>query len=278
MEAFNAHDTTFKIAISNMELHKKLLPGDPAWSKFNASFENMDMTIPDLTNAVYFGRAITTHHSNHWRVTQNYLCGQHIGLDFDAGDESSSLKLLEKDSFIARYAAFAHTTMSHKPEFPRARVLFVLDVRLCRRKITPWLRLRFCGYSERPIANARMRYVFSTVRLDAIFHTLPMFCPWMLVKHLIMQYLETGASEKRRTVRSDYRPPASQQDVADALKVIDPWGIDYDEWVSVLMAIHSQFGEAGFSLAEHWADGSRTRWPKMEKAFTSLETGPSAGR
>jgi hypothetical protein len=43
--------------------------------------------------------------------------------------------------------------------------------------------------------------------------------------------------------------------------------VDYDEWVSVLMAIHSQFGDDGYSLAEMWADGKQGEIDQKWKSF-----------
>src|SRR3990172_298517 len=125
---------TYKIAISNFKLDSKLIPGDPRWSAFNSSFQNLDLESEHILDAIYKGRAVTTHHSNGWRATQNYLCGQHIGLDFDSGDEKSSLSYLSKDKFISKYASFIHTTISHTDEHPRARVMFLLDTPILQAK------------------------------------------------------------------------------------------------------------------------------------------------
>jgi hypothetical protein len=96
------------------------------------------------------------------------------------------------------------------------------------------------------------------------------------VKHLIKKYRETGEKQKRQADRKDYLPPASQQDVADALRSIPPWQVDYDEWVAVLMAVHSEFGDAGLALAENWAAGKDGEVAQKWRSFD--QAGNEAGR
>lgn len=246
---------TFKIAVSSMKLDHKLLPGDPIWRDFNASFRNVDLETSDILDVVYHGRAITTHHSNNWRATQNYLCGQHIGLDFDSEDKNSSLPFLAKDKFISKYAAFIHTTISHKEDRPRARVIFLLDTPIMQAKnyaMAASALLWVFGTADRQCKDA-VRFFYGAPACE--FEYINQVLPLETIKKLIQEYTDTGAGEKKRAVRPDYLPPATQQETAEALKMIDPWKIEYDEWVSILMAIHSQFGEAGFQLAENWAGG-----------------------
>jgi hypothetical protein len=99
--------------------------------------------------------------------------------------------------------------------------------------------------------------------------------PLEVLKKLIAQYQDTGAVEKRRSLRKDYAAPATQQEVADALKLIPPWQIEYDEWVSVLMAIHAEFGDAGYALAENWGDGKQGEIEHKWSSFKQL--GNTAG-
>src|SRR5574343_1317630 len=116
-----------KIAVSRYALGGKIPPLDPFWPKFNASFDNLILDTEHLMQAIYNGQSITTSHKNKWRTSINYMLGQHIWLDFDAGDKSSSIETLVKDKFIAQYAAFVYTTVSHTTEQPRARAIFLLD-------------------------------------------------------------------------------------------------------------------------------------------------------
>lgn len=78
---------THRVAISSWALDHKIPPGSPDWRGFNASFVNRDVTAFDLARQVYDGHAFTTWHKDNWRTTANFVCGQHIGLDFDNGDQ-----------------------------------------------------------------------------------------------------------------------------------------------------------------------------------------------
>lgn len=246
---------TYKIAVSRYPLKAKIPPGDPIWPRFNASFDNLDLNMDDTAETIYRGQAITTHHKNNWRTSENYLCGQHIGLDMDTEDKRSTIPELLKDKFISKYAALIHTTISHKPEAPRARVIFLLDIPIMQAKnytMAATALLWLFGTADRQCKDAvRFFYGSPNCEMEYLGNLLPL----EMVKEVIKKFQESGTNQKRNTERKDYAAPATQQEVSEALKLIPPWQVDYDEWVQILMGLHSEFGEAGYSLAENWADG-----------------------
>ena len=88
------------------------------------------------------------------------------------------------------------------------------------------------------------------------------------VKQIISQYQATGEVVKQAHVKHrNYTPTADQQEVADALKTIKPWSIDYDDWLKILMAIHHAYGDMGLTLAEQWADGVDGEVKRKWKSF-----------
>lgn len=259
---------TYKIAVSNFKTSNKLLPGDSRWAAFNSSFQNLDLESTNIMQAIYDGCSITTQHKNHWRKGENYLCGQHIGMDFDTEDERSTINYLIRDKFIERYAAFIHTTRSHTIENPRARVVFLTDSPIMQPRnytLAVQALLWIFGAADRQCKDA-VRFFYGSPGCE--FEYLSNVLPIDMVKKMITNYLETGAQERRKTVRS-FSAPANQQDVSEALRLIDPWKIEYDEWLAILMAIHSEFGEAGLELAENWADGKpdeiRLKWRSFKQ-------------
>lgn len=260
----------YKIAVSNMTITKKLDPGAPEWHAFNGSFDNVELDTLDIAGVVYRGKSITTQHKNNWRSGENYLCGQHLGLDFDNGDASSSLDTLKTDKFISKYGAFLYSTMSHTDEAPRSRAIFLLDRPIMQAKnytLAASALLWMFGTADRKCKDAvRFFYGSQFCQMEIIENVLPL----EVVQHLIANYLETGATEKKKSVRSDYHAPANMQEVESALKSIPPWQIDYDEWVSVLMAIHSAFGDAGYDLAQAWGDGKGN---EIELKWRSFKAG-----
>jgi len=267
---------TTKIAISNMRLDAKLAHGDPLWGKFNGSFINAEIPATRLLDTIYTGHAITTQHSQQWRKAENYLCGQHLALDFDTGDKSSTMAHLMDEKFIERYATLIHTTMSHTPEHPRSRVVFLLDVAITQAKnytLAATALLWLFGAADRQCKDAA-RFFYGSP--DCEFEFLDNVLPLEIVKKLIINYQETGRTAKRRANRSAYHAPASQLEVSEALRKIPAWGIEYDQWVSVLMALHSQFGEDGYSLAEQWADGKPGEVEQKWRSFDANGNGAGA--
>jgi len=43
--------------------------------------------------------------------------------------------------------------------------------------------------------------------------------------------------------------------VAEALQHVDPWALDYDQWISVLAALKHDYGDDALDLAVHWGQG-----------------------
>ena len=267
--------TAYKIAVSRIKLDRKIPHGSDLWPKFNASFENLEIEPPYIMQAIYDGQATTTWHKNNWRAGENYLCGQYIGLDFDAGDRTSAIETLVKDKFILKYGAFVYTTMSHTPGCPRARVIFLLDQPIMQAKnytLAASALLWLFGTADRQCKDA-VRFFYGSPKCE--FEYIDQVLPLEVVKKLIADYQATGQTEKRRAEHKDFHAPASQQEVADALRFIPAWGIAYDQWVEVLMGLHSEFGDAGLSLAENWADGKQGEVAQKWRSFK--QSGNTAG-
>ena len=116
----------YRIAFNRMALHAKLPQGDPRWGEFNDSFDNLTFDTVTIADHIYRGYAFTTWMSGR-RSIENFICGQHIAVDMDTGDERSTLAALASHLLVRMYGGILYTTPSHTPEAPRARVLFFLD-------------------------------------------------------------------------------------------------------------------------------------------------------
>lgn len=259
-------DPTYRMAFTQHAWPQKLEHGDPRWPTFNADFCNRELEVLDIANAIYNGHAYTTWHRNHWREGENYLTGQHLALDFDTEDQRSTLGALAKDPFIAKYAGLIYTTPSHKPEAPRARVLFLLDTPICQAKnytLASMALLWLYGTADRKCKDpCRFFYGSTNCEVEYLDHVLPL----VKVRQVIDQYQASGALAKK--VNSQPRPTsADQAEVAAALAKVPAWGIDYDEWVTVLMALHAAFGDAALPLAESWAQGAPNEVERKWKSF-----------
>lgn len=253
-----------KMSFSTMAPEHKIGQGDPIWSAFNASFVNQELELIDIANQIYLGHPFTTWHKNNWRNNTNFQLGGHIALDFDSEDTRSTLATLKTDFFIAKYAALIYTTPSHTVATPRARVLFLLDQPIQQAanytssvSALLWL----FGTADRQCKDAcRFFYGSHHCEVEWLDNVLPL----EKVKQIIHQYKATGDVVKRAHEIRSYTPTADQQEVAAALKTIQPWSIDYDEWLKILMAIHQSFGDSALPLAEQWASGAdgevRRKW------------------
>ena len=262
---------TTKIAFSSMALDHKIPAGDPMWSAFNASFNNMDLDQIEIINLIYQGHPFTTWHKDNWRHSKNYELGMHIGIDFDTEDKRSTLAHLSSDKFVQRYGSAVYTTPSHTPEAPRARVLFLLDTPIYQPQnytLAVSALLWLFGSADRQCKDPA-RFFYGSVSCDV--EILDQVLPLAVIQNLIKQYQATGAGAKRRQeANANYTAPTDQERVAAALKHIPAMGIDYDQWLAVLMGIHAEYGDNGLSLAESWAQGTPH---EVERKFKSFSKG-----
>lgn len=267
---------TYKIAFSSMAFDGKIPHGDPLWQEFNGSFENFDIDSLEIANFIYMGHPFTTWHKNKWRHSKNYELGQHLAIDFDTEDERSTLAHLAKDKFVQKYAHLIYTTPSHTPATPRARVLFTLDTPIYQAKnyaLAASALLWLFGAADRQCKDAcRFFYGSKNAEIEYLANELPLD----VIKTLIKQYQVSGQVAKNTHERKNYTAPTDQKDVAEALRKIPPWGIEYDQWVSILMAIHHEFGDNGLGLAESWADGKPEEVRRKWRSFN--ENGNTSGK
>lgn len=263
----------YKIAFSTMEMANKIPQGDPVWGQFNASFVNRELELLDIANEIYTAHPFTTWHKNNWRESGNFLLGGHIGLDFDTGDERSSLQYLAKDDFIRRYAALIYTTPSHTTDKPKSRALFCLDAPILQGQnyttavmALMWLFGGLTTPDRKCKDPCRFFYGSRSCAVEWIDNVLPLD----LVKYLIEQYNLSGQEQKQTVIQKDYRPStATEEEIVSAVQAIPAWGIDYDEWLHILMGIHHQLGDTGLHIADAWAQGADGEVQKLWRYFKS---------
>lgn len=272
-----AFTTPYKVAFGPV-LQGKLPPGDPGWPAFNGSFRNVEAPQIEIMDALWTGHPITTWHKDHWRKGENYILGQHLGLDFDTKDEQSTIPHLLQDSFIRRYAAMVYTTPSHTPAEPRARVIFLLDTPIHQPENYKRASLALLWIFGAADAKCKdpVRFFYGgkpgACEMEWIGNELPL----AKIKDLIESYESTGKRERKRQQGAFDSAPVDQARIADALRHVSPWAIDYEEWVSVLMAIHAELGDGGLGLAESWGDGREGEVLRKWRSFKP--GGNSAGK
>ncbi len=240
-----------KIAFSSMELPGKIPPGSPIWKEFNASFENMEIDAPTISFLIDEGRAFTTWHGNNWRDSDNFICGQHIGLDFD----SSGIDTVLRDPFIQKYASILYATPSSTPENPRCRALFLLDTPIMQAanygRAAAALIWLFGETADRQCKDA-VRFFYGSLasmptRLDNIL-------PLTVLRQTIANH---EAALALKPVRPPSKFAATTPDAIEAEKLIarisPARADDYEEWVNIGMALQAGIGDQGLSLWDQWS-------------------------
>ena len=249
--------TEYKVAIGPA-LETKIPAGDPYWREFNASFHNLSLEAIDIAAALYEGCPITAWHKNNWRRGDNYLLGQHIGLDFDTEDKRSTIMQLQREPLTAKYGSIVYTTPSHTPDSPRARVIFLLDTPIQQATnyaLASNALLWVFGNADRQCKDPA-RFFYGGKPGACEMEYLDNELPLDVIKDMIQRYQSTGNRERRRVNTQYQAGNAEEAEVLDALKHVDPWSIAYDDWLAVLLAIHSEFpGPNGLHMAESWASG-----------------------
>lgn len=216
--------TVYKIAFSDMQLDGKIAPGDDRWRRFNASFKNEELIQADIAWLIRKGHAFTTWHRNQWRESANYQIGQHIGLDFDAGDITSSIVQLLNDKFVAQYAAMVYSTPSSTAEAPKSRVLFVLDTPIHQAKnyvLAVRAMLWLFGTADVKCKDP-CRFFYGSLNCEMAFRNRVL--PLAKLQEIIRQYQATGA-EAKQAHSAEPRPAQTQDEKfdGDAARLIRYW-------------------------------------------------------
>lgn len=247
----------YRIAFSSLELGAKLPPGDPRWKTFNSSFENLEASAIAIGWMIDEGRAFTSWHDHSWRTSDNFLCGQHLGIDFDTRSVDDALA----DPFVDRYAALVYATPSSTPESPRSRALFLLDAPIMQTsnyvRAATALIWSFGGAADRQCKDAA-RFFYGSLACIPTRRDLEL--PLSVVKQLIVQWeaAQQIAAAQQHAPARPYTPRTP--DAADAQKLlarISPKRADdYGDWITVGMALRS-LDDEGLRLWDDWSRRSQ---------------------
>lgn len=271
----------YKIAINKMKLAGKLPEGDRRWPEFNDSFENLELDIEDIANAIYCGQAYCPH-VNGRRNTDNFVCAQYIAVDLETHDERSSMKYLANMELVKVYGGLIYNTPSHTEADPRSRVLFFLDQPLTTapayKSAIEFIYTLFPGSDTNCIKASGFFYGSKDCKFEWIDNVFPLA---HLRRYYARYHKEVKPVSPPQPVRSAPAvsvplPQDEAQKVQDALRRIDPMRISYQEWVNVLMALHRELGDSGLSLAEQWAQGKPGEVGKKWKSFKNSGNGSGA--
>ena len=267
----------YKIAINRMKLDGKLPKGDSRWEEFNTSFQNVELSMIDIANAIYCGHSYTAWHNGR-RDTANFVSSQFIAVDMDTEDERSTIAYLAAMEFVRVYASFIYSTPSSTPEKPRSRVIFLLDEPITSaaayKAAINFVYSLFPGSDPNCIKASGFFYGSKDCQLEILDNVLP-------VVHLRSYYQRWIKTQPKQAATPPEKPAepvvypehlktvtpsgkTQEEELKDALDKINPWSISYTDWVRVLMALHHDLGDAGLPIAEQWGQGKeneiRGKW------------------
>lgn len=143
----------FQVSINRLWPGEKLAIGDRRWARFNGAFKKETHTCESLLAEIRKGHSFCCilggcdldhcgvrwccpHRKNDpdhcgrpvgYRNASHFVSAQTLELDFDQGNEMSSIPYLLTDPFIAEYASFMYSTLGSSPQTPKTRVVFVLE-------------------------------------------------------------------------------------------------------------------------------------------------------
>lgn len=270
----------YRISINRMATGK-LPKGDPRWHEFTNSFVNRELELLEIANAIYTGHAYCPWQRSVGRSSENFLCAQHIAIDMDTKDERSAIATLSQHPFVRMYGALIHTSPSHTPELPKARVIFFLD-RYIESALgyTAAVEFMMAQFDDPdPVCKDPSRFFYGANNCDIWFQEGEL--PIAHLRRYFKQWERTRPKapaktdgkiinlQQKRDERTDKDTRDELEKVGDALRKIDPWSIDYNRWIGILAALKREFGDRALTLAEEWAQGQpgevRREWEKHLK-------------
>ncbi|MBI4299113.1 MAG: AAA family ATPase [Chloroflexi bacterium] len=192
--------TGVKLSVSINRLYpgQKLVPGDKRWDRFNGDFNTEEHTPESLFEEVAKNGNAFCCALKGYRKTENFVSAQTLGLDFDKG--AVSLEALLGDSFIVTYASFIYSTLSHTPEHPRWRVVFVLTEAIANAETYRKAQTAFLakyGTTDQSIKDPA-RLLFGSNPTNGVWHYLGNLLPMAEVLELVSEY-----EDKRRVLERE---------------------------------------------------------------------------
>jgi hypothetical protein len=276
----------YKIAINRMKLDGKLPKGDSRWEEFNTSFQNVELEMIDIANAIYCGHSYTAWHNGR-RNTENFVCAQFIAVDMDTEDERSTIAYLANMEFVKVYGAFIYSTPSSTAATPRSRVIFLLDEPITNadayKTAINFVYSLFPGSDPNCVKASGFFYGSKDCQIEIINNVLPVchmrayYQRWLKTQPKPAPIVATKSVEPvvyPQTAKTTTTTGKTQeQEVRDALNKINPWQISYTDWVKVLMALHHEYGDAGLPIAEQWGQGKDNEIKAKWRSFKANGNG-----
>lgn len=267
-----------QVSLSRLRLHAKPERKSPFWERFTTEYDVVDTNPYELLLAVGQGHSFGPAMQGR-RKQENFISGQHLGLDFDG---VAPLEGLLEDVFIQSYAGLIYPTLSWSPTDPRYRVVFFLDAPICTARGYAYALnvLHRLFHQADPACNDISRMLFGNGRIDTedlwercyiSEAVLPLHDLRLIAKRFL----------QRERKRQRYHPPVQRHDVPPIdevfgwLKGIDPYAMPYEDWQRLGSAIGHTYGELAYSRFKQWSDSTALpgkyplTWAKWKSLMSS---------
>lgn len=283
---------TFKVAINRQRFVEK--PEQPNWETLNTSFVNAEVDIMRFVNAIFRGHPFCP-----WvdgkRHVDNFILGQHIGIDIDTGDQRAEIDKLAQHPLVTAYGAIIYETPSSTPQAPRARVIFILDQPITdadgyKAAIQVVTEL-FEGADLACVDAVRFFYGNGKLRemgkVDGVwFHPEACLPLTELRRFARIRNEKLRHESERKQAQWVQRAPAANgnappntdqmtlNELRDRLDTVDPYAMGYETWLKMVAAIRHVYGDAAFDMVKRWSDTPGEK-PLTESKWNSLRDGHS---
>lgn len=114
---------TLKVAVNRRIINKIDKKDKALFGVLNRSFENEELTLAELADAVNEGHPFCAQHRD-GRKSENFICSDVLAVDIDGG---LMLDAALQEPYVQQYAGLVYTTPSHTPTAHRFRIVFALE-------------------------------------------------------------------------------------------------------------------------------------------------------
>ena len=111
----------FKVGTSTKIVDKTPVDGTRSYAE---GFKNEELISAEIIEHIKKGYPFTAHFADGYRRTENFVCSDFIAADIDSG---LTIQEALDSAFIKNFAAFVYTTPSHSDDYPRFRIVFLLE-------------------------------------------------------------------------------------------------------------------------------------------------------
>jgi hypothetical protein len=277
-----------KIAISTMSYFHTTREYKINWEELNTSFVNRDVSAVEICCAIYDGHPLCAWMDGR-RAEENFILGQHIGIDMDTMDYRSSLDALVEHPLVKLYGAIIYRTPSSRSHKPRSRVIFLLDKPIETasgyRLAVEVISSMFEGVDPACAEPSRFFFGNGSMSKDqdptGIYFSEKIKFPLSNLRLMAGEYLnnmkeEDNRQRKVKPIPKDTFEQQTMERVFERLDKVDAYSLDYREWQKVCSGLKTEFGDAAFDSTRMWSDKpgkdslTRKYWDTLGKSGTPV--------